>query len=646
MVDWLRDRRSCSSWTTSSRSPRRHRSSPELLRARRRPEGRRHQPGGPARSRASRSCPCRACPRRPTQASCRALTGCNCPVASRSRRPGDAWSVRGGAPVHRAGGRGQAELRRDQRERPGGRRDHVRDCTGMPLAIELAAARIKLLSPDADPGPPRAPARRRWRPARATCPPASRPCAARSPGATTCSTRADSGCSTGCRSSPSGCDLESAEAICGPSAELGGDLLDGLMALADQSLVKVEETARRRAALPAARHDPRVRGRSGSRRAGETAGIRRSPSRLVPGPRRAGRRRAGRRRPASVAGSPGARARRHPGRPRPGGGRARTASTAIRLGFAMWRFWQKHGHLAEARRRLEGMAPADWSHDDPRLRARLVEALGGVCWWQADIEPMARWYRRGRSTSGRRSATRPSWPTPTTTLSFSVRDPDRSADQTRGGARSRRDRTGLPEPGARPVYARSATQGRGQRPLGHRQLPLFPQPPRSGRRRIPRGARNVPREPSDRTMEAWALHMLGTGLLRDGPDRRRPGRRLVHAPPPFPRGRRHGRDHAWRSTTSRRSPSPKATRARCPAARGRPEPGARDRRQARLLRRGGLRARASGRASIAHDVRGRGRAVRRRGRRDDPRRRPSPMRWSGRRRRRGRGGRRGPTSAW
>ena len=59
----------------------------------------------------------------------------------------------------------------------------------------------------------------------------------------------------------------------------------------------------------------------------------------------------------------------------------------------MWRFWQKHGHLAEARRRLEAMEAAPWSRDDPRLRARLMEALGGVCWWQGDIAEMTERYR-------------------------------------------------------------------------------------------------------------------------------------------------------------------------------------------------------------------------------------------------------------
>ena len=34
------------------------------------------------------------------------------------------------------------------------------------------------------------------------------------------------------------------------------------------------------------------------------------------------------------------------------------------------------------------MAAAPWSHDDPILRARLMEALGGVYWWQADLARM------------------------------------------------------------------------------------------------------------------------------------------------------------------------------------------------------------------------------------------------------------------
>jgi len=65
---------------------------------------------------------------------------------------------------------------------------------------------------------------------------------------------------------------------------------------------------------------------------------------------------------------------------------------AISLGFALWRFWQKRGYLIEGRRRLERIAAQPWSSDDPALRARLMEALGGIAWWQADIAAMSGFY--------------------------------------------------------------------------------------------------------------------------------------------------------------------------------------------------------------------------------------------------------------
>jgi hypothetical protein len=71
---------------------------------------------------------------------------------------------------------------------------------------------------------------------------------------------------------------------------------------------------------------------------------------------------------------------------------AADADSAIRIGFAMWRYWQKRGHLAEAKRRLELIADQPWSRDDRVLRARLMEALGGVAWWMADPDTMKRSY--------------------------------------------------------------------------------------------------------------------------------------------------------------------------------------------------------------------------------------------------------------
>jgi tetratricopeptide (TPR) repeat protein len=63
----------------------------------------------------------------------------------------------------------------------------------------------------------------------------------------------------------------------------------------------------------------------------------------------------------------------------------------VRLGFALWRFWQKRGHLNEARSRLMELEERT-RRLPPLLAARLYEALGGVAYWRADGPGAIRWY--------------------------------------------------------------------------------------------------------------------------------------------------------------------------------------------------------------------------------------------------------------
>ena len=127
---------------------------------------------------------------------------------------------------------------------------------------------------------------------------------------------------------------------------------------------------RGRAARPPARVDPGIR-RGTAGRTWRDRGDRGAPSRLVHGPGRASPS-PNSRAPISAAGwtasnwsttTSGRSSIEQWPRPEP--------AVAIRTAFAMWRFWQKHGHLGEARRRLDAIDAAAWSHDDPRLRARL-----------------------------------------------------------------------------------------------------------------------------------------------------------------------------------------------------------------------------------------------------------------------------------
>ncbi len=254
---------------------------------------------------------------------------------------------------------------------------------GMPLAIELAAARVKLLSPDA--------------------------ILARL-------THQLAALGTGSRDLPErqqtlrgaiawsydllgegerrllerlsvfrgGIALEAAEAVCGDDQGTGADDLDGLSELADQSLVRVLEGDQPRFAmldtireyageqLVARPEAADVRGRYlawflalAQRAAPELSGMDQrawlDKLELEHDNLRAALERAA---------------------------ADEDAETAIGIAFALWRFWQMRGHLNEARRRLDALAATPWSHRDPALRARLVEALGGTCWWQADMAAM------------------------------------------------------------------------------------------------------------------------------------------------------------------------------------------------------------------------------------------------------------------
>ena len=186
---------------------------------------------------------------------------------------------------------------------------------------------------------------------------------------------------------------------------------------------------------------------------------------------------------------------------------------AIRVGFAMWRFWQKRGHLYEARRRLEGMSAAPWSHDDPILRARLMEALGGVYWWQADLARMKEAYAealelwRAQGDQGEIANALYNY-----SFSFAVspdpkRDP-KSADPDGSGARAQAEALALYE---------EIGDLRGQAnvlwAMGNRAY--FREEDGNGRAHFT-NALNRFRQVGDVTMEAWSLHMLGSAVLRLG----------------------------------------------------------------------------------------------------------------------------------
>jgi predicted ATPase/class 3 adenylate cyclase len=66
-------------------------------------------------------------------------------------------------------------------------------------------------------------------------------------------------------------------------------------------------------------------------------------------------------------------------------------NVALRMGGALWRFWQFRGHLREAAERLEAVLerPGPW---DPAARAKALEGAGGVTYWMGDFARARRRY--------------------------------------------------------------------------------------------------------------------------------------------------------------------------------------------------------------------------------------------------------------
>jgi predicted ATPase/class 3 adenylate cyclase len=268
--------------------------------------------------------------------------------------------------------------------------DIVRRLDGLPLAIELAAARVRVLSPGAirdrlsdrlrllTGGARDLPARQRtlrgaidW--SHDLLDPDQRRLFARL------------GVFAG------GANLETAETVCGPDGDLGVSVLDGIESLAEKSLIRVAEDAHgdsRFLMLETIREYAVERLEEG----GEAAEVRdRHAVAYLELLRAAGEELyTGDRRPvldrieddhdnirAALAW-------------RIDSG---DAAGAGRLLGAVWRFWQMRGHLAEGVMRAAAvLAMPGFEAADATARLRALEAAGGLSYWSADITTAHRHY--------------------------------------------------------------------------------------------------------------------------------------------------------------------------------------------------------------------------------------------------------------
>jgi predicted ATPase len=379
---------------------------------------------------------------------------------------------------------------------------------GMPLAIELAAARVKLLSPDA--------ILARLTHQLAALGAGSRDLPERQQtlrGAIAWSydilDEADRRVLERLSVFRGGIDLAAAEAVCGPADELGRDVVDGIIELADQSLVRViEGDAPRFAMLETIREfggeqldarpeaaDVRQRFRAwflsyAQQAAPNLSGL--EQRRWLDGLElEHDNLRAAMERAAADE----------------------DAETAIGIAFALWRFWQMRGHLSEARRRLDGLAAAPWSRRSPDLRAQLLEALGGVCWWQGDVIAMKPNY--AEVVELRRAAGDPHDLADALynySFAFSIRPPEGNAppviDPTGEGWAALQEALSL-------YRELDDLAGQANVLWGMGNFHYFSGQPQAAAAEFEE-ALELHRRTGNRTMEGWSLHMLGTARLQLG----------------------------------------------------------------------------------------------------------------------------------
>ena len=189
-----------------------------------------------------------------------------------------------------------------------------------------------------------------------------------------------------------GFDLEMAERVCGPADEVGGDVVERIGELVDQSLVRLEETTEETA--PEARFAmlETIREYAAEMLAGrgdaEAIADRHATAMLELAQQAA---------PLLSGGEQ----RRWLDRLERDHDNMRAAldwaiakpdpPLGARLAAALWRFWQQRGYLNEARARFERMAAQGWSLDPADL-ARFAEAYGGIAYWQSDAPTARRQY--------------------------------------------------------------------------------------------------------------------------------------------------------------------------------------------------------------------------------------------------------------
>jgi len=181
---------------------------------------------------------------------------------------------------------------------------------------------------------------------------------------------------------PGGATIEIAAAVCDPDAALGVDVADGLASLADKSLVRIDEDAR---------GEPRFRmletireyasGRLAESEDAEVVPRRHAvefarlvadaESRIVTDDQAAWLARLDRELDNLRAAL--------------GWAADHDMALALAMGGALWRFWHQRSHLQEGREVLAGLLARPAASAPTAERAKALEGIGGLVYWQGDF---------------------------------------------------------------------------------------------------------------------------------------------------------------------------------------------------------------------------------------------------------------------
>jgi predicted ATPase/class 3 adenylate cyclase len=78
------------------------------------------------------------------------------------------------------------------------------------------------------------------------------------------------------------------------------------------------------------------------------------------------------------------------------------AELAMRMVTATWRFWQMRGYLAEGRERARRALELPHAAEHPEVLEKAVEAAGGIAYWQGDMEGSRELYARQEELAAQR----------------------------------------------------------------------------------------------------------------------------------------------------------------------------------------------------------------------------------------------------